>query len=277
MNGSPVAALVRGWVRVYTSRLPAGLRDARRDEVDDDLWCEREETLAAGGSVRSLDADRMLRLLFGIPADISWRLEQRHRDRVRAAPTGPPRSMRVAASFSVIGGLALAGASIIWGTFDGTSPIAGFGRLLFVTGFVGLAIAIWALVAGFNDRLAGAAALLGMTGGFGSAIAGLGTAGGEDILGAWFVLLPIGSAAVALDLRRHRTMPRNLAMVHVSAAFAVVIILFAIWTDSAVGALISSRVPYALPWVPYALTWVGIGFSLRRGQPEHDKSLLRPE
>jgi hypothetical protein len=277
MNGSPVAALVRGWVRVYTSRLPAELRDARRDEVDDDLWCEKEETQATGGSVRSLDADRVLRLLFGIPADISWRLEQRHRDRVRPARSRPSMSARVVASLSIFGGSALASASIIWGTFDWASPVAGPGRLLFVTGFVGLAIAIWALVARFNDRMAGGAALLGVIGGFGSAIAGLGAAGAGDILGAWFVLLPIGSTAMALDLSRHGTMPRNLAIVHAAAAFAVVIILFAIWTDSAVGALIYPRVPYALPWVPYAVSWIGIGVSLLRGQPEPDKPLLKPE
>ena len=72
-------------------------------------------------------------------------------------------------------------------------------------------------------------------------------------------------------------MPRSLGIVHVAAAFAVVIILFAIWTDSSVGALIYPRFPYALPWVPYALTWIAIGASLLRGRPELNKPLLKPE
>jgi hypothetical protein len=36
MSRSPVAAVVRGWVDLYTRGLPADLRAARRDEVDDD-------------------------------------------------------------------------------------------------------------------------------------------------------------------------------------------------------------------------------------------------
>jgi len=42
----------------------------RRDEIDDDLWCENAEAVAAGHSARSLDADLFLRLLLGMPADI---------------------------------------------------------------------------------------------------------------------------------------------------------------------------------------------------------------
>jgi hypothetical protein len=276
MNGSPVTALVRGWVRLYTSRLPAELRDARRDEVDDDLWCENEEALATGCSVRSIGADRVLRLLFGIPADISWRLEQRHRDRVRPLPRSLSASTRVVASLSIVGGSALAVASIIWGMFDATSPVAIPGRLLFAAGFFALAIAIWGLVIRYNDRMAGGVVLLGVIGGIGSVSAALGTSTALGLVGSLFFLLSIGSTAVALDLSRRGTMPRSLAIVHAGAAFAVVVILFAMWTDSPVGGPNSPQIPYALPWVPYALTWIGIGVALLRGQPELDKPLLKP-
>ena len=37
MNGPGVTTLVRGWVELYTRGLPADVRAARRDEVDDDL------------------------------------------------------------------------------------------------------------------------------------------------------------------------------------------------------------------------------------------------
>ena len=75
MSGSPVAALVRGWVRLFHQRVCADPRAARRDEADDDLWCQHEEADAAGRTARSLDADLGLRLLFGIPSDITWRLD----------------------------------------------------------------------------------------------------------------------------------------------------------------------------------------------------------
>jgi hypothetical protein len=271
MTGSPATALVRGWVRLYTRGLPGSIRDARRNQVEDDLWCEHEEAAELGRSGRSLGADLVLRLLFGIPADISWRLEQRQ---VRS---GPSISMRVVASLSIVGGSALASASIIWGMFDATSPVAIPGRLLFVTGFAGLAIAMWGLVARFNDRMAGGVALLGVIGGFGSVSAALGTATPVGHVGSLFFLLPIGSTAVALGLSRHGTMPSSLAIVHAAVAFAVVPIIFAMWTDSPVGGLASPAVPYALPWVPYALTWILIGVTLLRGQPELDEPLLKPE
>ena len=176
---------------------------------------------------------------------------------------------------SVVGGSALAVASIIWGMFDATSPVAIPGRLLFGAGFVGLAIAIWGLVIRFNDRMAGGVVLLGVIGGIGSVSAALGTSTALGLVGSLFFLLSIGSTAVALDLSRHGTMPRSLAIAHAVVAFAVVVIVFAMWTDSPVGGLNSPQIPYALPWVPYALTWIGIGVALLRGQPDLDKSLLR--
>jgi len=123
-------------------------------------------------------------------------------------------STRAVASLSIVGGSALAVASIVWGTFDAASPVADLERLLFVTGFVGLAIAIWGLVARFNDRMIGGAALLGGIGGLGSAIAGLGTAGAGDKLGAGFGLLPIGSTAGGLrsqPTRHDAPQPRDRA------------------------------------------------------------------
>ena len=83
MNGSPVATLVRGWVDLYTRGLPADLRDARRDEVDDDLWCEQDEAAAAGRSARSLDADLFRASCSGCPPTSAG-----------AWPTAAPRPQR---------------------------------------------------------------------------------------------------------------------------------------------------------------------------------------
>lgn len=275
MTAGRSAALVRRWVALYTVGLQRDMRDARRAEIEDDLWSQAQELVDATDSGAS--GDVLARLVFGMWADITWRLEQRHRVQARPLPRSVSMSTRVVASLSIVGGSALAVASIFWGRFDAASPVAIPGRILFVTGFVALAIAIWGLVARFNDRMAGGVALLGVIGGIGSAIAALGTATPASLLGAGFILLPIGSTVLALDLSRHGAMPRSLTIAHAAAAVAVVVILDAIWTDSPLGALIFPRFPYALPWVPYAVTWIGIGVSLARGQQELNKPLLKPE
>jgi hypothetical protein len=95
MNRSRVAALVRGWVDLYTRGLPAEARAARRDEIDDDLWCQQEDAAAAGRSARSLDADLVLRLIFGIPADITWRLTHRGPAPTANLVRSPARSTRI--------------------------------------------------------------------------------------------------------------------------------------------------------------------------------------
>jgi hypothetical protein len=276
MTAGRSAALVRRWVALYTVGLPRDLRDMRRAEIEDDLWSEAHDKLV-DATDSGTSGEVLARLVFGMWADITWRLEQRHRDRVRPLPRSLSMSTRVVAYLSIVGGFALAVASIIWGSLDGASPVAIPGRLLFVTGFVGLAIAIWGLVIRFNDRMAVGVALLGAIGGLGSVSAALGTATPVGLVGSWFFLLSIGSTAVALDLSRHGTMPRSLAIVHAAVAFGVVVTTFAIWTDSPVGGLNPPQIPYALPWLPYALTWIGFGVSLLRGQPELNKPLLKPE
>ena len=52
MSGSRVAGLVHGWVSLYTRGLTADARAARRDEIDDDLWCEHADAAAAGRAAR---------------------------------------------------------------------------------------------------------------------------------------------------------------------------------------------------------------------------------
>jgi hypothetical protein len=67
------AALVRGWVALYTFGLPGVVRARRRAEIDADL---AEETLDAvrHATVEGLAGRRVIRLLMGLPADLAWRL-----------------------------------------------------------------------------------------------------------------------------------------------------------------------------------------------------------
>jgi peptidoglycan/LPS O-acetylase OafA/YrhL len=71
------ATLVRRWVRLYTRGLPAHLRDARRAEIECDLWSQTEEAELVGRAPNSVGIEMLARLVLGIPADIGWR--QSHR------------------------------------------------------------------------------------------------------------------------------------------------------------------------------------------------------
>jgi len=77
-----VAGLTRGWVTLYTAGMAADDRDARRADVESDLW-DHQATNTELGVPAFVTAIEMLgRWLIGIPADISWRYE---RDVTRAS------------------------------------------------------------------------------------------------------------------------------------------------------------------------------------------------
>lgn len=63
---------VRAWVRLYTVGLPTGLRDARRDEIDADLWEQARD--AASERTPSLTSHVLFRWLIGLPDDLLWRI-----------------------------------------------------------------------------------------------------------------------------------------------------------------------------------------------------------
>jgi uncharacterized protein (TIGR03435 family) len=67
------ASLVRGWARLYTSRLPAGVRERRRAEVESDLW---ESQQNENGRTPAGALHVIVRLLLGIPDDLGWWIEQ---------------------------------------------------------------------------------------------------------------------------------------------------------------------------------------------------------
>jgi hypothetical protein len=254
MSGSPVTGLVRGWVRLYTSGLPAELRDARRDEVDDDLWCEHQEALATGHSARSLDADRVLRLLFGIPADVSWRRTYRG----RAAATGIERSSSM--STSVLGVLAI-GAALSWGTLGFVASSIGDAMW---TRYAGLTVTI--LIAGALAYLAVAFGLalryqdrVSPVGTAGAMLVALGSFGAIAAVGGLLMApLIIGTAMLMWDLARIGVVSRLIPIVQGTIA-----ILFTLgFLFPAV-----STVVWVFVFGPFMLTWVAIGMSLMRGVP----------
>ncbi len=72
-----VPSLVRNWARMYTLGLPSEIREARRDEIESDLW-EHAHDLELGreGPAPFCALHALIRLLTGVPDDMLWRIEQ---------------------------------------------------------------------------------------------------------------------------------------------------------------------------------------------------------
>jgi hypothetical protein len=64
MSPHAAAGVARWWTRVYTAGLPVDLRDARRAEVESDLW----ESVSDGAPSRHI----LARLALGVVDDLSW-------------------------------------------------------------------------------------------------------------------------------------------------------------------------------------------------------------
>ena|SRR6266542_94242 len=65
-------AAVRAWTRMYTWRLPNGVRERRLAEIESDLW-ESQHDEAAGSD---LALNLIVRVVLGIVDDMRWRAEQ---------------------------------------------------------------------------------------------------------------------------------------------------------------------------------------------------------
>jgi hypothetical protein len=254
MNGSPVAGLVRGWVDLYTRGLPADARTARRDEIDDDLWCEHAEATAAGRTARSLDTDLALRLLFGIPSDIGWRLSYRTR-----APGVIPERQR-STSTSILGLLAI---------------IAGSSLSLLLILFIPMGDAVWTVygtvLLWLGSMVAFVAAAVGLAWRFQDRVSPLGTVGASLVAMAFVLLflapaattaaLAVGSAMLMWDLARIGVLSRRAAITHLVTA----ILLIGVYAGNLVapGNTVGG---FLIP--PYVASWIAIGVSLIRGVPK---------
>ena len=66
MSPRAAAGVARWWTRLYTAGLPVDLRDARRAEVESDLW----ESVADGAPSRHI----LARVALGLADDLTWSL-----------------------------------------------------------------------------------------------------------------------------------------------------------------------------------------------------------
>jgi hypothetical protein len=258
MKSRGVPALVRGWVGLYTRGMPAAVRAARRDEVDDDLWCQQQEAVALSRAAGSPSGEMLLRLLFGIPADISWRLSNRSRAEKRVLERSSSMGARVIGIFAI-----LAGAS--WTTWVlrvsalGESAWAGstgpFMNLLFYCGALGLLVTALSLAWRFQEQLRP----VGIAGALAVSL-GAFTAVPPNPLS---VLLPAGSALLVWDLARISVLPRWIAIVHAASGVGLLVAFIGILIGApALG------IAFALA-IPYLPSWIAIGASLLlRGVPQ---------
>jgi hypothetical protein len=258
MNGSPIAAVIRGWVDLYTRGLPADARAARRDEIDDDLWCEHADAAAAGLSARSIDAELALRLVFGIPSDISWRMTFRAERATMSHPRSTSVDPRSVGAFAIVGGLAweilmilaIPVGPALW-TEGGT--LVAVGLLAGVVAFPATALFLAWL---FQDDVS-------LVGTIGALLVMLGAT--ILLFSAFVVPLAVGSAMLTWRLARIGVVPRLVPVVQ-----ATTVILFMVGLSVGLGSEqgITSRALFAILFTPYLLTWWAIGVSLVRGVPQ---------
>jgi hypothetical protein len=254
MSGSPVAAGIRAWVNLYTRGLPAEIKTARRDEIDDDLWCQLEEAAAEGRSGHEVDTELLVRLVLGMPADVGWSLAQR----------GRPAPVSVEGSTSMtdrtLGGWAIA-AGLIYSALGALYiPV---GDALWAGG-LGVYVILASLLGGFAFAVTGVGLAwryqehLGRVGALGGGLVALGalvTQGGPP------QILALGSGILMFELGRIGVISWRQSAVHVATALAV-LVAFGIVHPESVDA--SGRALAIAAFGPYILSWIAIGVSLTR-------------
>ena len=262
MNAERSAALVRRWVALYTLGLPPAARQDRRDEIDDDLWCQAQEAATENRADGSLAGEMVARLLFGVPSDVSWRIEQGlfgtarpAHERSHAMNARPPATLALVGGASWLIFLALALPSgFLEGRYKG-DPILMLALLL--GGTVALVIATVRLVAAAQDMISGRTATVAVIGAMVVAIVVFG------FLGV-FVGPVVGSAMVVWQLGRAGVLPVWPSRAQFAAAIIIVV-------DAVIGKISPVLGLYGVLLLLvaialYAFTWVAIGWSLRRNR-----------
>jgi len=256
MSGSPIAAIVRGWVGLYTRGMPAELRAGRRDEIDDDLWCQHEEAAALGRPAWSLGTDLFLRLVFGMPADLSWRLAYRGPSRTGwdSNSSMDTRGLGVCAivaglDFGILGILYIIFGEAVWVGDNGVVGV--IMSLVGASAFMAVGLGLsWR----FEDRI-------GSIGSIGALVLTLGAT-----MSLFGVIVPLlaGSAMLMWDLARIGVVPRLVPIIHIAAAavFTIGLVVPLGIVESASGAVFASL------FAAFLLTWVRTGVSLFRGVPQ---------
>jgi hypothetical protein len=256
MNGSPVAGLVRGWVRLYTHGMPAELRAARRDEIDDDMWCEHDEAATLGHSARSLDANLLLRLLFGMPADINWRLSYQLHSPAANLERSSSMDTRTLGTLAIVSGLIFGTLFVLFIPFSHavwTGTLGVYALIGTIIGAIAFAAAAVGVASRFQDRIGAIGGLGAMVAAFGALVSMVG----------FIVPLVVGTAMLTFDLARIRVVSWVIPIVHMATTILIVGLAIAQPNLDDLGI----RALFVALMVPYLLTWIWMGVSLFRGVP----------
>ncbi len=186
--------LTRWWVRLYTKGLPPELRDDRRAEIESDLWEQGEDATANGSQPDETALEVFGRLLLGVPADLTWRVQA-------GLSTRPDRSIKVNESLTMKGFFLAAVAIAIAPAAFGVGVLAGGGE-----GFSGAERAIFgALQVAAAIAMVAGLALSTRQPHLGIGLVALGAIC-MAVLWYWlpFVTIPLGAGLVYLAYRRAR-------------------------------------------------------------------------
>lgn len=255
--------LIRRWVALYTRGLPDEVRSLRWDEIASDIWSQREDAMETGQATAALGVEMVARLIFGIPADVGWRLEQKgHQTAPGIIGRRATMGSRIVGIVAIFGGISLCVSvglfaaamlrqpdSLPWHVHldpvpATVIPVLGNG------GIFALAGAMVGLASLFSDRLHPVVALVAWSGAVGGGVGAFGAYAG-------LLLLPAGSAFVLLALARARLVNRWLAVAHLAGAIVFLVALWAMLNNERSGLFPLTEV--------YPLTWIGIGAAVMRG------------
>ena len=251
-------SLVRAWVQLYTTGLPPALRAARREEIDADLWEQTREAAVLGGAPSEVRRQVLLRLLLGMPADVSWRVAQmgtRKRDH-QTTGTGElkvssPNWIRGSGLAAIMGGALWAG---MW-AYSASRPVSE--TLEFMVILLAMSLLVVALTATYFQR----PRRMGSIGTAGLALlwAGLGLVGAWvlDIVSPWpFFVAGMLTSLAGLVLFGLAMLLAKVIPLTVAAVFIVALVLFAFVNADDWRAVLA---------IPLGLAWVWLGYSLWRG------------
>jgi hypothetical protein len=264
MNTERSVRWVRRWVALYTRGLPADVRRDRADELESDLWSQMADAAETGEGDGATGNAIVARLVLGILADIRWRFDQRSATTAPAITVeNPTMFARNMAIIAAIGGFAWAiwiVPAVLLGDAGWSGAVGLVTVICLLVGSICVSLALLAFVFGNIDRLHGIASLLGAIG------SGLGLL----LIGGVFwglVLLPVGSAAVMLNLVRLGVVGSRLGRIHAASAITSAIAVLPLLTNLVPPASASwiHYVILAIALELYALSWVAIGWTQRAG------------
>jgi hypothetical protein len=261
MSAERTAALVRRWVALYTLGLPPEIKQRRRDEIDDDLWCQAQEAAESGRRDRSLAGEIVMRLVLGLPADVSWRATQRRRSPAFVAPErSSTMDTRAVVLLSFVGGVGWAiwpiPQAVVGREWPAGEPISAVLLLSVWFGTWGLAGAILTLAVLIQDSIRAPFGAIASIGAFIGAISVFGAYAG-------IVAIPIASAAVVWEAARAGVLSRSMLRVHLAAAAILIVTINIFLTFPATVDDVSLALLLLSPALLYAASWLAIGWSLR--------------